>query len=157
MCSSLKFFLLSPNVIVIDTLSPLPSLKKWTTKAQALCGSWLQVFFISFRTYLLKIGGNVRDRHKFRNVYRYRYLINKGSTVQNKAKFAEHHFLFSFSAVRPPRYLQQELGIPDLLINFPSRYGYLVKSARLNCIWFQPSSSRIGIVQMKGLTRVVDW
>jgi hypothetical protein len=24
-------------------------------------------------------------------------------------------------------------------------------------IWFQPSSSRMGMVQMKGFTRVVDW
>ena len=34
---------------------------------------------------------------------------------------------------------------------------YLVKSAKLNCIWFQPSSSLIGMVQMKGFTLVVDW
>lgn len=38
----------------------------------------------------------------------------------------------------------------------PSPYARLVKSARLNCTWFQPSSSRMGMVQMKGFTRVVD-
>ena len=31
-----------------------------------------------------------------------------------------------------------------------------MKSLKLNWIWFQPSSRRIGIVQMNGLTRVVD-
>ena len=35
-------------------------------------------------------------------------------------------------------------------------YARRVKSARLNWIWFQPSSSRMGMVQMKGFTRVVD-
>jgi hypothetical protein len=30
-----------------------------------------------------------------------------------------------------------------------------VKSDRLNWIWFQPSSRRMGMVQMKGFTRVV--
>ena len=37
-----------------------------------------------------------------------------------------------------------------------SPYARRVKSDRLNWIWFQPSSSRMGIVQMKGLTLVVD-
>jgi hypothetical protein len=32
-----------------------------------------------------------------------------------------------------------------------------VKSDRLNWIWFQPSSSLMGMVQMKGFTRVVLW
>lgn len=36
-----------------------------------------------------------------------------------------------------------------------SPYALRVKSARLNCIWFQPSSKRMGMVQMNGLTRVV--
>ena len=31
-----------------------------------------------------------------------------------------------------------------------------MKSERLNWIWFHPSSRRMGMVQMKGLTRVVD-
>jgi len=35
-------------------------------------------------------------------------------------------------------------------------YARRVKSARLNWIWFQPSSRRMGMVQMKGFTRVVD-
>lgn len=35
-------------------------------------------------------------------------------------------------------------------------YALLVKSDRLNWIWFQPSSSLIGMVQMKGFTLVVD-
>ena len=34
----------------------------------------------------------------------------------------------------------------------PGEHVYLVKSARLNCIWFQPSSRRIGIVQINGFT-----
>lgn len=36
-----------------------------------------------------------------------------------------------------------------------SPYALRVKSARLNWIWFQPSSRRMGMVQMKGFTRVV--
>lgn len=35
-------------------------------------------------------------------------------------------------------------------------YARRVKSDRLNWTWFHPSSRRIGIVQMKGLTLVVD-
>merc|ERR1711977_811535 len=36
-------------------------------------------------------------------------------------------------------------------------YARRVKSDKLNWIWFQPSSKRIGIVQIKGFTRVVLW
>lgn len=35
-----------------------------------------------------------------------------------------------------------------------SPYALRVNSARLNWIWFHPSSSRMGIVQMNGFTRV---
>ena len=33
-------------------------------------------------------------------------------------------------------------------------YARRVKSDKLNCTWFQPSSRRIGMVQIKGFTRV---
>lgn len=58
--------------------------------------------------------------------------------------------------------LQTELPCPaacpeeSLQATPRSPYALRVKSERLNWIWFHPSSSRMGIVQMKGLTRVVD-